>query len=390
MTVTACTFLVDGRECGKRAVVQTSLDVASSQSWCQACVGQTCSVADSTNIAFCQEHATDPCANFIRYVCDTDQFSQDKPSASSSKDNTPDEITEKIDSHANVFVKFYKPWCIYCKIMASEYDRVETVLNNQGVSNAHVMSVDINEHNEFGQKYQITSVPTLKMFFGEGQTKEYEGKRTAESMAKFIMETTNQGSAFFQASTMPYTASDEDFEQIIGNATTDVLVAFSAPSWCGWCRKLTPEFNKACKNLKGSGVKVIYVDYDRSPSAVRKYKVGGVPDIKLFPANGPVVDYAGDNTGAEIEKWVLKKTGRGSFSQDSLTFMDNDSIGEFNKKYAGKLGGVQENTKDGLFGGNWFTQTITNDNNKETSHHHRRRRHHKRRSSARRHHGWFE
>jgi protein disulfide-isomerase A6 len=60
------------------------------------------------------------------------------------------------------------------------------------------------------------------------------------------------------------------------------LVEFYAP-WCGHCKNLAPEYEKAATNLKGI-VRVGAVNCDEEQEICGTYEVKGFPTIKLFPS----------------------------------------------------------------------------------------------------------
>ena len=82
------------------------------------------------------------------------------------------------------------------------------------------------------------------------------------------------------------------------------IVEFYAP-WCGHCQRLTPEYTKAAKALKGV-VKIGAVNADEHKSLGGQYQVQGFPTIKIFGVNkNKPEDYQGERTakvGQEIAK----------------------------------------------------------------------------------------
>jgi len=58
------------------------------------------------------------------------------------------------------------------------------------------------------------------------------------------------------------------------------LIEFYAP-WCGHCKALAPEFDKAAKALEGI-VKLGAVDMTTDGEAGRSYEISGYPTIKFF------------------------------------------------------------------------------------------------------------
>ncbi|XP_022083302.1 protein disulfide-isomerase A6-like [Acanthaster planci] len=77
------------------------------------------------------------------------------------------------------------------------------------------------------------------------------------------------------------------------------LVEFYAP-WCGHCKNLAPEWDKAASALKGI-VKIGAVDADNHKSLGGQYGVRGFPTIKIFGANKQKpTDYQGGRTADAI------------------------------------------------------------------------------------------
>jgi len=84
--------------------------------------------------------------------------------------------------------------------------------------------------------------------------------------------------------------TDKNFKDIVLNSELPFMVEFFAP-WCGHCKALTPEWDKAATNLKGI-VPVGKVDCTVHQQLCGKYEVKGYPTIKCFSEKGKkVVDY---------------------------------------------------------------------------------------------------
>jgi protein disulfide-isomerase A1 len=87
-----------------------------------------------------------------------------------------------------------------------------------------------------------------------------------------------------------------------------VLVEFYAP-WCGHCKRLAPEYEKAATTLKGRVV-LVKVDATVENELAEKYDIQGYPTLIFFSEKGKKsTEYDGERTANGIAKWCLKKSG---------------------------------------------------------------------------------
>jgi len=84
------------------------------------------------------------------------------------------------------------------------------------------------------------------------------------------------------------------------------LVEFYAP-WCGHCKKLAPEYEKAAAELKGK-VSLGKVDATEEKDLASKYNVKGFPTMVWFE-DGKETEYDGGRTSETIVEWVKSMTG---------------------------------------------------------------------------------
>lgn len=74
--------------------------------------------------------------------------------------------------------------------------------------------------------------------------------------------------------------TDSQFQSEVIEADKPVLAYFWAP-WCGPCRLMSPSINALAENY-GDRLKVVKLEVDPNPEAVKRYQVEGVPALRLF------------------------------------------------------------------------------------------------------------
>jgi len=103
--------------------------------------------------------------------------------------------------------------------------------------------------------------------------------------------------------------TDANFDDLVMNSEDLWIIEFYAP-WCGHCKNLEPEWNRAATELKGE-VKVGKLDATREHTIAGRYNVNAYPQIKLFPS-GPksdnlIEDYNGARDSSSIVAWAQEK-----------------------------------------------------------------------------------
>jgi thioredoxin 1 len=98
------------------------------------------------------------------------------------------------------------------------------------------------------------------------------------------------------------TINDSQFDPEVLEADRPVLAYFWA-SWCGPCRLVSPTINSIASEY-GDRLKVVKLEVDPNPQTVAKYKVEGVPAIRLF-INQEVVESLEGAIGKDKLKTIL-------------------------------------------------------------------------------------
>ncbi len=224
-----------------------------------------------------------------------------------------------------VIVEFYAPWCGHCKQLTPEYEKAAATL--KGV--AKVVAVDATAHQSLAQKYQIQGFPTLKIFGADKKSPvDYQGERSANAIVSEVMRNVNtlikdrtsggkskkskteKGEKGEKANKKPKSSvielTDVNFDALVLESNDHWLVEFYAP-WCGHCKKLAPEWEKAAARLASEGVKLGAVDATAHANLAAKYGIKGYPTIKVFGAGpkGTPVDYQGAREADAIIEYAL-------------------------------------------------------------------------------------
>jgi thioredoxin 1 len=85
--------------------------------------------------------------------------------------------------------------------------------------------------------------------------------------------------------------TDKDFDDQVFTADKPVLVYFWA-GWCGPCRLVSPSI-AALADAYGDRLKVVKLEVDPNPEAVKTCQVEGVPAIRLFRERDVLVSHEG-------------------------------------------------------------------------------------------------
>ncbi|KAI9201548.1 hypothetical protein LWI28_025185 [Acer negundo] len=113
-----------------------------------------------------------------------------------------------------------------------------------------------------------------------------------------------------------------------------VVVEFYAP-WCGHCKKLAPEYEKAASILSSHDPKIVLAKVDANEEVNKalatEHEIKGFPTLKIFRDGGKAVqEYKGPREADGIVAYLKKQSGPASAEinsvEDAASFIDEKKV----------------------------------------------------------------
>ncbi|XP_010888452.2 protein disulfide-isomerase A4 [Esox lucius] len=216
-------------------------------------------------------------------------------------DNNFDTFMEGRDT---VLVEFYAPWCGHCKQFASEYEKIAQTLKENDPS-IPVAKVDATKASSLASRFDVSGYPTFKIM-KKGEPVDYDGARTEQDIVARVKEVSQPDWKPPPEATLVLTK--DNFDQVVDNADI-ILVEFYAP-WCGHCKKLAPEYEKAAKDLsqRSPPIPLAKVDATQESDIATRFGVSGYPTLKIF-RKGKAFEYNGPRERMGIVDYMSEQAG---------------------------------------------------------------------------------
>lgn len=184
-----------------------------------------------------------------------------------------------------VMVMFYAPWCGFCKQLKPDYSAAALELKGHSI----LAAIDVNrpENAIIRTKFNITGFPTLIYFENGIRRFNYEGDNNKQSIIDFMK---NPTAAPVKPVETEWSAMENDvkhltdanFDDAIAESDS-ILIMFYAP-WCGHCKKMKPEYEKAAERIKRENIPGVLaaLDATKEPKSAKKFSITGYPTVKYF------------------------------------------------------------------------------------------------------------
>ena len=98
----------------------------------------------------------------------------------------------------------------------------------------------------------------------------------------------------------PTVVDDSNFDQIVVQAKTPVLVDFWA-AWCSPCRMVAPVVEELAEEYEDR-ISFAKLDVDQNPKTASKYGIMSIPTLLLFKNGSPVSNIVGFRPKAELKR----------------------------------------------------------------------------------------
>jgi thioredoxin 2 len=97
------------------------------------------------------------------------------------------------------------------------------------------------------------------------------------------------------------------FERHLDKGDLPLLIDFWAP-WCGPCRAMGPQFERAARDLEPQ-MRLVKINVDEEPELAQRFAVSSIPMIALAWHGRELGRIAGAMPAEQLERWARDRVG---------------------------------------------------------------------------------
>lgn len=103
----------------------------------------------------------------------------------------------------------------------------------------------------------------------------------------------------------PQELNERNFSKHVGRSGIPVVVDFWA-EWCGPCKMMAPEFERAAAEL-GPSARLAKLNTEHAPEVAARFAIRSIPTMVMFEDGREVARQSGAMRAADIVRWVAAR-----------------------------------------------------------------------------------
>ncbi|XP_060583219.1 protein disulfide-isomerase A5-like [Ruditapes philippinarum] len=212
------------------------------------------------------------------------------------------EFKKTLRTKTNLLVAFAKSDNAASKQMSLLEDLAEEIKGKGTVA-----FVDCSEAKKLCKNLKVSPSPLELRHYKDGDfNKNYDRKMVKKSLVNFMYDPTGDipWDEEAGAEDVVHVESEQGFNKLLKKGKYPILAMFYAP-WCGFCKRLKPDFAAAATELKGQVIMAgIDVDKPQQMALRAQYNITGFPTLYYFEGGKLKYKYGGENNKEGLVKWL--------------------------------------------------------------------------------------